>query len=160
MGSVWVNQKSLFLTWNLKSKAMITQENTVGIAIDKKTMKEFFSGKRDSITIGLDDETAPLFVEYIDGEFKGYILNVEETPLKYHGCYFHNNGVFPYVIKKSLENIMLVEGKTRIVGKIVSCTPEVDRRFRFGDKPGEPSVDDPNGDSCIWNLTFKLTPAE
>ncbi|MBR6846993.1 MAG: hypothetical protein IKM74_02565 [Bacteroidales bacterium] len=87
---------------------MITQENTVGIAIDKKTMKEFFSGKRDSITIGLDDETAPLFVEYIDGEFKGYILNVEETPLKYHGCYFHNNGVFPSVLETSQASRVLM----------------------------------------------------
>lgn len=138
---------------------MITEENTIGIGIDKKTMNEFLRGKRNSISIDLHDDNASNFVEYMEGDYSGYILNVEEVPIKYHGCYFYNNGVFPYIIKKELENIMLVEGDTRIVGRIVSCTPKAGQRFRFGENPGDPSIDDPNGDSCIWNLTFKLTPA-
>ncbi len=138
---------------------MITEENTIGIGIDKKTMNEFLRGKRNSISIDLHDDNASNFVEYMEGDYSGYILNVEEKPIKYHGCYFYNNGVFPYIIKKDLENIMLVESDTRIVGKIVSCTPKAGQRFRFGENPGDPSIDDPNGDSCIWNLTFKLTPA-
>lgn len=139
---------------------MITAENTIGIAVDKKTMNEFMKGKRNSISIELNDDNAPEFVEFIkQGGVGGYVLNVEEPPVRYHGCYFHNGGVFPYIVKKSLENIMLVAGETRIVGKIVSCVPEVGQRFRFGENPGDPSTPDPEGDSCVWSLNFKLTPA-
>ncbi len=135
---------------------MITEENTIGIAIDQKTMKEFMTGKRNSITIDLSDDTAPNFIENIDG---GYCLNVEELPNQYYGCYYYNNGNFPYVIKETIEHIMLTDGKKNIVGKIVSCTPEVEERFRFGENPSDPSIPDPEGDSCIWKLTFRLTPA-
>ena len=104
---------------------MITAENTIGIAVDKKTMNEFMKGKRNSISIELNDDNAPEFVEFIkQGGVGGYVLNVEEPPVRYHGCYFHNGGVFPYIVKKSLENIMLVAGETRIVGKIVNTAVE------------------------------------
>ena len=134
---------------------MITEENTIGIAIDQKTMNEFMRGKRNSITIDLNDDTAPSFVESING---GYLLNIKELPTRYHGCYFYNDGVFPYVINEKIEHLMLIVDDKRIVGRIVKCTPEVGQRFRFGENPGDPSIPDPNGDSCIWRLNFQLKP--
>ena len=133
---------------------MITEENTIGIGIDKKTMNEFLRGKRNSISIDLHDDNASNFVEYMEGDYSGYILNVEEMPIKYHGCYFYNNGVFPYIIKKDLENIMLVESDTRIVGKIVSCTPKAGQRFRFGENPGDPSIDDPKMETAAFGISL------
>lgn len=88
------------------------------------------------------------------------ILRVDELPSKHHGCYYYNNGVFPFVIKKSLKHIMLVCEGRHIVGKIVDTTFTPKVRFRFGENQGDPSVEDPNGDSYIWSVTFKLVPAK
>ena len=135
---------------------MITEDNTLGFAVEPEYIQEFMSGKRNTFTTDLDDDTYRELLENCEGHL---ILNAE-LPERFHGCYWYNNGKFPYVLKESLENIMLVAGETRIVGHIVKCTPKPGRRFRFGEKPGEPSVEDPNGDSCIWEMNYELEPAE
>lgn len=134
----------------------VTPENTLGIAVEQEVMDEFMTGKRDSITLTIDDDTCSEIIENFEG---GLILNVENLPDTFHGCYFYNNGVFPYFIKKTLKHIALICNDRQIVGRIVGTefTPGI--RFRFGENPGEPSVEDPDGDSCIWDITFKLTPA-
>ncbi len=134
----------------------ITKDNSLGIAVDQEFLDEMMSGKKDSVTVALNDDSYREIIENYDGAM---ILNVDPLPDRYHGCYFYSGGNFPYVIKQSLKYIYLDCNGRSIVGRIVGTefTPGV--RFRFGEKPGEPSVEDPDGDSCIWNITFKLTPA-
>lgn len=135
---------------------MITNENTLGFAADSKIFDEFIQGKRSTYTVTIDDSTCNDLLENIEGNL---ILNTEELPSEFRGCYYYNNGRFPYILKKSLEYILLdCEGR-RIVGKIIRTKFTPVRRFRFGVLPGEPIIDDPNGDSCIWAVTFKLAPA-
>jgi len=136
---------------------MITDENTLGFSVDEQVVQDFISGKRNSFTIDIDDDTYKELLENINGNL---VLNVEELPNTFHGCYFYNGGKFPYFKKKSLENILLAGDKTRIVGRIVNCTYTPGIRFFFGEKPGEPSREDPNGDSCIWSATYELEPTE
>jgi len=136
---------------------MITDENTLGFSVDEQVVQDFISGKRNSFTIDIDDDTYKELLENINGNL---VLNVEELPNTFHGCYFYNGGKFPYFKKKSLENILLAGEKTRIVGRIVNCTYTPGIRFFFGEKPGEPSREDPNGDSCIWSVTYELEPTE
>lgn len=63
------------------------------------------------------------------------------------------------IIKYSQTHDIYCE-EQHVLGKIVKATPEVVHRFRFGDNPGDPSVEDPNGDSCIWEITFDLVPVK
>lgn len=136
---------------------MITEENTIGFSIEEQIVQNFVSGKRNSFTIDINDDNYREQLENIDGNL---MLNVDELPITFHGCYFYNGGRFPYFKKKSLENILLAGDKTQIVGRIVKCTYAPSLRFFFGEKPGEPSREDPNGDSCIWSVTYELEPAE
>ncbi|MCI7177297.1 MAG: hypothetical protein SOU95_01420, partial [Candidatus Cryptobacteroides sp.] len=94
-------------------------------------------------------------LENVDGHL---LVDVDYMPETFQGCYFYNGGKFPFLKKKSLENIILTDGQHSIAGRIVGCTYKPRVRFFFGSNPSEPSREDPNGDSCIWQVTFKLTP--
>ena len=144
------------ITMEEKKEEEVNAENTLGFEIEEKMLNRILEGKQRHFTTTIDEDSQLSLLENREGIL---ILNVEELPNRHHGCYYYNDGVFPYIIKKSLKYIMLIcEGKY-IVGRIVKATPEVVRRFRFGDNPGDPSVEVPNGDSCIWEITFDLVPA-
>ena len=139
-----------------ENKVEITPENTLGFEIEKDVYNRIIQGKQKHFTTTIDDDTQFSVLENREGIL---ILNVEELPERYYGCNFYNGGIFPYIIRKSLKYIMLVCEGQCIVGKIVSARPEVVQRFRFGENPGDPSIADPNGDSCIWEITFDIVPA-
>lgn len=136
---------------------MATEENTIGFEVEKKVIDDFVSGKRNTFSVDINEDTYRDLLENIDGNL---LVNVEFMPETFHGCYFYNGGKFPYFKKKSLKNIILTDGQHSIAGRIAGCTFRSRVRFFFGDKPGEPSREDPNGDSCIWEVTFKLTPVK
>ena len=136
----------------------VNSENTLLLEVDKETFDDISEEiKQDfNISMGLGEVNQFAILESHEDIL---VLNVEELPERNHGCYFHNNGVFPYIIKDSLKYVLFICEEQHILGRIVKATPEVVRRFRFGDNPGDPSVEDPNGDSCIWEITFDLVPA-
>ena len=57
--------------------------------------------------------------------------------------------MFPYAIKGTLEFLLLKGGDDSCFTKIIGINTVAGTRFRFQGS-GEPSVEDPNGDSCIW----------
>ena len=136
----------------------VNSENTLLLEVDKETFDDISEEiKQDfNISMGLGEVNQFAILESHEDIL---VLNVEELPERNHGCYFHNNGVFPYIIKDSLKYVLFICEEQHVLGKIVKATPEVVHRFRFGDNPEEPSVEDPNGDSCIWEITFDLVPA-
>ena len=135
---------------------MVTPENTLGISVEKELIDEFMSGRRNSISLDIDDDT---YTEILDN-FEGHLmLNVEELPERFHGPYFYNDGRFPYFLNKKLKHIALICDDLQIVGRIVRTETTPGIRFRFGNNPGEPSVEDPDGDSCIWRIEYFLEPA-
>lgn len=137
----------------------VNSENTLLLEVDKDTFDDISEEiKQDfNISIGLGEENQLSILENKDGIL---ILNVDELPNRHYGCHYHNGGVFPYIIKDSLKYVLFICEEQHVLGKIVKATPEVVHRFRFGDNPGDPSVEDPNGDSCIWEITFDLVPAK
>lgn len=134
---------------------MATEENTIGFKVDKSVIDDFVSGKRKSFSVDIDEDTYKDLLEDVDGHL---LVDVDYMPETFQGCYFYNGGKFPFLKKKSLENIILTDGQHSIAGRIVGCTYKPRVRFFFGSNPSEPSREDPNGDSCIWQVTFKLTP--
>ncbi len=107
---------------------MITEENTLGFSVDEQVVQDFIAGKRNSFTTDIDEDTYRELLENYDGNL---ILDVEELPDTFHGCYFYNNGKFPYIKKKTLEHILLAGDTTRIVGRIVRCTYTPGLRFFY-----------------------------
>lgn len=108
------------------------------------------------VQISIDDDTYPMILENIEGNL---LVNVNPLPDTFHGCYMYNNGVFPYVFNKALSKLLLIDsggnGSRFMVCDISSCCAVAGTRFRF-QGPGEPSVEDPDGDSCLWSVDFGL----
>lgn len=155
-------ERAAFFDWSdiaIEEIDEVNSENTLLLEVDKDTFDDISEEiKQDfNISMGLGEVNQFAILESHEDIL---VLNVEELPERNHGCYFHNNGVFPYIIKDSLKYVLFICEEQHVLGKIVKATPEVVHRFRFGDNPGDPSVEDPNGDSCIWEITFDLVPVK
>ncbi len=91
------------------------------------------------------------------GQFALDFPVVDTMPDTFHGCYLYNKGEFPYAIKGTLEFLLLKSGDDSCFAKIIGINTVAGTRFRF-QGPGEPSIEDSNGDSCIWEVQFEVVP--
>lgn len=137
-----------------KTNEVDINDVTISIEVESGTIDRVRKGETTHISVQINEDNQSLFLENIDGHL---ILVTEEMPTTYHGCYFYNGGVFPYVIKDSLQFLVLSDGSDDCLVKILSVETEPGTRFRF-QGPGEPSVEDANGDSCIWEVEFEIVP--
>lgn len=139
-----------------KTKTNEVDINDVSITIEvgNGTIDRVRKGETTRITLQINEDNQSLFLENIDGHL---VLVTEEMPTTYHGCNFYNGGIFPYAIKDSLQFLVLSDGSDDCLVKILSVETEPGIRFRFKGS-GEPSVEDPNGDSCIWEVEFEIVP--
>ena len=131
-------------------------ETSLSLEMDAEAIAMFKSGEAVHLQLTIDDNNKNDILENIKGHL---ILVTDEMPMKYHGCYYWNNGVFPYAIKKDLKTIVIYNGIDSCRLRILSHTTSVGERFRFGE-PGKPSIPDKNGDSCIWNVIFQVEPID
>ena len=129
-------------------------EAAISIEADSEVIRKVMDGSITHINTDINDDNQNLILENVKGNL---ILVVDELPDTFHGCYFYNDGKFPYAIKSTLGFIILNDGEdsclTRIVG--VDITPGV--RFKY-QGAGKPIVEDPNGDSCVWEVAFEVVP--
>ncbi len=124
------------------------------LEVDSSVIEGVRSGNVKGIAVSIRDDNQNMLLENINGML---ILDVEETPDTFHGCYFHNDGVFPYIIRKSLNFLVLSDGKDSCLTRIIDVDTQPTTRFRFQEE-GKPGVEDPNGDSCIWQVIFEVIP--
>ena len=124
------------------------------IEVDKDALDSVRKEPTTHMMLPINDENYHLMLENIDGHL---VLCTDNMPTTYHGCYYYNDGNFPYVIKKTLQFIVLADGDDSCLTRIVKMEMKAGTRFRF-QEDGQPSVEDPNGDSCIWNILFELEP--
>ena len=122
--------------------------------VDSEVIEQVRDGRIMAIGIELNEKNQDQIVETVDGHL---ILVIEDMPTTYHGCYLYNNGEFPYAIKDDLEFVLLNDGKERCLTKIIGVDTEPGTRFRF-QGPGKPSIEDPEGDSCIWEILLEIVP--
>lgn len=137
-----------------KNKEIDINEVAITLEVDCDVIDKVRSGEITHIALQINENNQNMILENIDGSL---VLVVDEKPTTYHGCYLYNNGVFPYAIKGSLSFLILDGGEKDCLTRIISVDTEPGTRFRF-QGPGEPSVDDPNGDSCIWEVSFEVVP--
>lgn len=137
-----------------KSQEMDINDVAMTLEVDSSVIEGVRSGNVKGIAVSIRDDNQNMLLENINGML---ILDVEETPDTFHGCYFYNDGVFPYIIRKSLNFLVLSDGKDSCLTRIIDEDTQPGIRFRFQGE-GMPSVEDPNGDSCIWQVIFEVIP--
>ena len=137
-----------------KNKEIDINEVAITLEVDSDVIDKVRTGEITHIALQINENNQNMILENIDGNL---VLVVDEKPTTYHGCYLYNNGVFPYAIKGALSFLILDGGEKDCLTRIISVDTEPGTRFRF-QGPGEPSVDDPNGDSCIWEVSFEVVP--
>lgn len=137
-----------------KDKELDINEVAMTLEVDAEVIEKVRTGEVTHITTVLNDDNQNQILENADGAL---LLTIEELPDTYHGCYLYNGGEFPYSIKGSLEYLVLNDDEGQSLTKIIGVGMEPVKRFRF-QGPDEPSVEDPEGDSCIWEIQFEVAP--
>lgn len=138
----------------MNKKTDYQERESFAIEVEKDVIDGVREGRITHIGLDLSEKNQSKILENIQGHL---ILVTDEAPVRFHGCYWYNDGAFPYVIKENLKYLVLNNGSENCVVHIISINKEAGTRFRF-QGPGMPSVPDPNGDSCIWELQFEVVP--
>lgn len=126
----------------------------IALEVDRNLIDEVRSGKVTHLVMEINESNQNLILENIEGNL---LLVTEEMPTTYHGCYFYNGGVFPYAIKRTLDFLILDAGEDGCLARIIDIETEPGTRFNY-QGVGKPIVEDANGDSCIWKVTFEVLP--
>lgn len=144
---------------NSKIRRMIQEDDISEIAIclevDSEVIEQIREGQDTRIVVEINEKNQNRILENIDGHLA---MSVEDMPATYHSCFYYNHGVFPYVIKEELEFVGLNgDGGDSCFTKIIGVEVVPGTRFNYhgSDKPIE---EDPNGDSCVWEVRFELVP--
>ena len=130
--------------------------NAVAITsdVDSEVINEVRTGKITHLVLQINEDNQNLILHTIDGNL---VLFVDETPTTFHGCYLYNNGEFPYAIKDTLDFLVLDSDENSCLARIIDENTEPGVRFNYQGE-GMPIVENPNGDSCIWEVTFEIVP--
>ena len=124
------------------------------VKVDSDVIKKVRTGEITHILMDIDEDNQNLILENIDGHL---VLVTEEMPITYHSCYFYNGGKFPYAIKSSLEFLVLNGGEDGCLARIIDVDATPGIRFNY-QGAGKPIKEDPNGESCIWEVAFEVVP--
>lgn len=125
------------------------------IGVSAKEYKQFLLGEKTEFELELWEDNYQALIENMDGNI---VLNCEEMPMYFHGCYWYNDGNFPYFPNKKLKFIELNCGHGRQAYWIDDVKPMPYRRMSLGS--GRQYVDDPDGDACVWHLIYTLRKVE
>lgn len=129
-------------------------ERAITLEVDSEVIRKVRSGEITHILIDIDEDNQNMFLENIDGNL---VLVTEELPDTFHGCYFYNGGEFPYAIKSVLDFLVLSNDDDYCMARIIGVDTEPITRFNYQGK-GKPIVENPDGDSCVWEVSFEVVP--
>lgn len=135
-----------------KNKEVDINEVAITIEVDCDVINEVRTGKITHMVLQINEENQNLILHTID---RNLVLFVDETPTTFHGCYLYNNGEFPYAIKDTLDFLVLDSDENSCLARIIDVNTEPGIRFNYQGE-GMPIVENPNGDSCIWEVTFEI----
>lgn len=122
--------------------------------VDDEVIDKVRTGEVTHIVLDINDDNYLHILENDDGNL---VLVTDEMPETFHSCYYYNGGEFPYAIKGTLDFLVLNGGEKKCLTQIIGVDTEPGTRFRFQGQ-GEPSIEDPDGDSCIWDVHFEVVP--
>lgn len=131
--------------------AEINSKNALGMMVSSEMIESFKKGEMKRYTVELNDDTFSELLEMLDD---GIVVMSDEIPEEGIGCYFYNNGEFPYMLRRWLEYLVFSDGKEQIPAKIKYTMTRVKERFNFDSN--DEAVNDENGSCCVWNIIFGL----
>lgn len=137
-----------------KNKEVDTEMGILTLEVDSEVISKVRTGEITHLIAQIDENNQNMILENIDGNL---VLVIDEMPTTFHGCYLYNNGEFPYAIKDELDCILLKSVEEECFTRIISVDTEPGTRFNY-QGVGEPIKEDPNGDSCIWEVYFEVVP--
>ena len=138
-------------TQDLGDPVTYDDSNSVTVNLNTKIFNELFNGKRDFISIPINQHTYDSFLDNIQGHL---ILSCEEMPDHFFSCYFWNKGEFPYVLKKDLKHIIAFNAGRKLLLHIIGHSATCDQRYTIQDDGT--LIPDPNGEACVWTLIFDV----
>ena len=139
---------------NKDNKDVNVNEMGVAIGVYNEVIEKVRSGEITHIIVEINEDNQNMFLENFDGNL---VLVTEELPDTFHGCYFYNGGEFPYAIKGVLEFLDLSSDDDHCLARIIDVDTEPGTRFNY-QGAGKPIVEDPDGDSCVWEVAFEVVP--
>lgn len=142
------------MTYNDNNNELDLNERAITLEVGRNLIDVVRSGKVTHLVMDINESNQNLILENIEGNL---VLVTEEMPTTYHGCYFYNGGVFPYVIKSTLDFLILDAGEDGCLARIINIETESGTRFNYQGE-GKPIVEAPDGDSCIWKVAFEVVP--
>lgn len=137
-----------------KNKEVDTEKGILTLEVDSEVISKVRTGEITHLIAQIDENNQNMILENIDGNL---VLVIDEKPTTFHGCYLYNNGEFPYAIKDELDCILLKSVEEECFTRIISVDTEPGTRFNY-QGVDEPIKEDPNGDSCIWEVYFEVVP--
>ena len=137
-----------------KVKGVEVNEEAITLEVDSDVIERVRKGEIDSSRLDINEDSQNLILENVDGNL---VLVGDEMPTTSHGCYLYNGGEFPYAIKGALSYVVLHDGKDYCLTHIIGVYTDVGTRFNY-QGAGKPIVEDPNGNSCEWEVCFEIVP--
>ncbi len=136
-----------------KSNEVDINERAITLEVDSEVVSKVRTGEITHILMDINENNQSLILENIDGN----LILVDVSPTTFHGCYLYNNGEFPYAIKGALDFLVLNYGEDYCLTRIIDVDTKPGTRFNY-QGAGKPIVEDPNGDSCVWEVAFEVVP--
>ena len=136
-----------------KNNEVDINERAITLDVDSEVIKKVHSGEITHIIMDINENNQNLILENINGN----LILVDVSPTTYHGCYLYNNGEFPYAIKGTLDFLELYGCEDYCLTRIISVETKPGTRFNY-QAASKPIVEDPNGDSCLWEVAFEVVP--
>lgn len=137
-----------------KDEDVILDELSITLDVDDKVIDKVLQGEITDIVLRINEDNQDLLLETIDGK---PVMEVEELPKTDQGCYFYHGSEFPYVIKSTLNFLILAGPNRGCLSRIIGIETEPGTRFNYQGK-GKPIKEDPNGDNCIWKMILEIVP--
>jgi len=143
------------MEYRKQGKEIDINEVAITLEVESEVIEKVRKGEITHILMDIDEDNQNFVLENTDGNL---VLTVDELPERFYGCYFYNDGEFPYAIKNSLSFLELNSGEEKhCLLRIINIGMEPVMRFNYNGT-GKPIVEDVNGDSCVWELDFEVVP--
>ena len=126
----------------------------ISVDVDSNVIESVKNGEIGTLAIDINEHNQDMFLETVDGHL---LLCTDNMPTEYHGCYYYNDGEFPYLMKRSLGFLVLSDGNNTCMTHIIRKKAVAGTRFKY-QGANKLHIYDPNGDSCMWKIHFDILP--
>lgn len=135
-----------------KKREIDINEVAITLEVESEVIEKVRKGEITHILMDIDEDNQNFVLENTDGNL---VLTVDELPERFYGCYFYNDGEFPYAIKNSLSFLELNSGEeNHCLLRIINIDMEPVMRFNYNGT-GKPIVKMSTATVASGNLTLR-----